>query len=242
MAQTENYELDILTDEDFVNEGWFQRLVKVLDRALGEFLQQWACGGVISGWSLGTDKTVSAGEGIVNGCHCKTASSTDISSILTSGTTNYVYAVTTANSAPDGDVAFQATQVATNIPSTAVRLGKLVLDASGNVTGADDDPSDCPRDYAKPLRYRRIAGEWTGQVAVGEALVIEIDHSDLLDFAVPLDLTVETDPGVHVVALADGASGSVFRLRIWNEWQTGYAYGYGGVEDIRVTWRRGGFA
>jgi len=242
MAQTENYDLDILTDEDFVNEGWFQRLVKVLDRALGEFLQQWARGGVISGWSLATDKTVSAGEGIVNGCHCKTSVATDISGILTNGATNYVYAVTTANSAPEGDVAFQATQLASNIPSTAVRLGKLVVDASGNVTEADDNPTDSPRDYAKPLRYRQISGEWTGQVAVGETVVIEVDHSDLLDFAVPLDLTVETDPGVHVVALADGASGSVFRLRIWNEWQTGYAYGYGGAEDIRVTWRRGGFA
>ena len=112
MAQTENYALDILTSEDFVTEAWVQRLVKVFDRVVGEFLQQWMRGGVISGWSLGADKTVSPGEGIVNGCHCKTSVATDISGILTNGATNYVYAVTTANSAPEGDVAFQATQLA----------------------------------------------------------------------------------------------------------------------------------
>ncbi|MGE4406382.1 hypothetical protein [Pseudomonas sp.] len=233
MAQTENYQLDILTSDDFVTEAWVQRLVKVLDRALGEFLQQWMLGGVISGWSLGTDKTVSAGEGVVNGCHCKTTTSTDISGILASGATNYVYATNTSTSAPDGDVAFQATQVAANIPSTAVRLGKIVLDAAGNVTEADDNPADCPRDYAKPLRYRRIGGQWSGTITAGTSVYIAVDHSSTLSFDVPLGLEVSAPADVHCVVCADGTDGGQFRLKIWNDSTS---------NDVTLTWTRYGFA
>lgn len=255
MSGTTNYDLYLNTGEAFAVADQ-QKLVKVLDRCVGSAFNGAPVAGVISGWSISAAKTITAGSAIVGGCYCVTLVATDISDILSANAVNYVYAAADATSPDDGTVTFGKVASPALLPSQAIQLGTIILNAGGAVTAQDDNPDTFLRDYMPPVR-RRIIPQQTVRdpdtsaeyltIEPGSSLIVEVDHSAIVTFTQPLALYITTDPDVNVTPLADALSGSVFRLQIDNNWTDAYgggypdyAYGYGVQNQVQVLWQRDG--
>lgn len=216
-SYTPNYNLELQTSQYDVPETWFQRTSKIMDRVLYEWVTKVGVGGVINGWSLTNSKTITAGSGVVGGCLCTTSTATDVASLLTSGATNYLYATTNATSPEDGTVTFGAVTSVGSIPASAVRLGSITLNSGGDVTAVDDNPAACLRDLVPPIRRRRTP--WTTHgvtCGVGETVEVAIDHSAMVEFAMPGEVEVDAPEDVRVTLLASGRTAGGFVLLITN--------------------------
>lgn len=254
-TETDRYGLPVYSVEAFDSPG-AQKITKTIDAALGGLLIGAPVTGVISGWSIGTDKTISAGAGIVGGCYCITVAATDISSLLSNNATNYVYAIADATSPDQSTVTFAKVASPAMVPPSAVQLGTITLNSGGTVTATSDNHEDFLRDYLPPVRKRLIPQQTVLDpdtsaeyitVPVGESVVVDVDHSTIVTFSLPGKVYVTTDPHVNVTELADGLTGSAFRLLVTNNWTSeygddyvDYAYGYGDETQVQVLWQRDG--
>jgi hypothetical protein len=253
MAATENYAIDLLADTDYADENWCQLLAYLLSSPLGNFLKEIAKGGVLSGWTLGgvgtSTGTVAAGSGLVNGCMGKTTTTTNLTG-LTSGAVNYVYATTDATSHTDARTVDFTVSLSANNPAGTVRIGSVTVAAGGSITAVDDDPTAYPRDRCSVLRTRTISGAENEVVTVGSEAVFLVDHSADQTFDTTRPSTVRiTYADDMVYARTQIIDGGSFYLYVWNDWESGYAYGYPsygetGYQDadyVRVSWERVGY-
>lgn len=253
----DHYDLDTTLEYggDATGAKW-RRMTKTLRRVVGELMQKVMYSGSLttSDWRIADDKTIGAGEGIVDECYCETTSTTDISSLLTSNATNYIYLITDADSATDGTIVAQASLLA-SAPSYACCLGSITLDASGNVTAVDNDDEDFPRDYALPLRWRRVQFEVVETIPQGTYADVEIDHSGDIEFVHGFCPKISSiDTGCRAVLQLNGTTNAKFTMRVYNdgtwaygygyavpyEYGYGYAYGYGTLEEVRIIGERWG--
>ncbi len=232
MAQTNIYGLPTgVVADDFIEPEHHNRIADSLDRILGNFLQQIMADGALSGWQISESKQVSAGQGLVAGCWCKTTAAQDITG-LTDDLTNYIFATTTAQSPDEGSVAFIA-QPAAGGPAGAIFLGTLTLDAGGAVTDFDNDAAGVDRN----LRLLEIAAaEGEGcveQVPSGATITVPVDHSEVAGFIVPgaIDLQIVGEHFDCEVKQAYAAGG--FELAATNT--SGYP------QDFAYSWTRHGF-
>lgn len=241
----------LLTDADYsgnVTAVQLNRWNQVIRRNLGEAMQKVLTPGCLSltDWRLVSDKTIGAGEGIVNDCYCQTIASTDITSLLTNGATNYVYLTINSSTSPtDGVIVAQATVTAGAAPDTACKLGSITLDGAGAVTAVDNDDEDFLRDYAIPLRWRRVQFDEVIEVTLGEYADLEVDHSGDVDFTIPTTPKITSiDDGVRAELLLNATDGGKFTLRLHNDGDytvgTGYDTGYGTLTQVRVVGERWG--
>jgi hypothetical protein len=132
-------------------------------------VQQWKqrMNGVLAGWALTSGlSTVTSGQGLVGPCFCQTTASQSISN-LAAGSTNYVYAVTDADSAHSGTVDFKARTVSgavTNYDAltSGVLVGKGVYATGSGFTSVNEAPRQ-----TFPV-YRRVVEEY---IAAGDLVL-----------------------------------------------------------------------
>ncbi|MEA3247350.1 MAG: hypothetical protein U9Q74_14445, partial [Gemmatimonadota bacterium] len=99
---TQNYQLvTSVAVDDFVQPGHNNRLADTVDRVVGSVLKRLATEGVYDGWEIQSDKTVSAGEGLIAACWCETTQAQAITG-LTDDAVNHVFVQPTADGAPGG--------------------------------------------------------------------------------------------------------------------------------------------
>ena len=175
MPTSDNYGFVVgMTTDDFVAPEHVDRPARTVDRVLGALARRVLSNGVYEGWELQGDKTVSAGAGLLAGAWGETGSAQAISG-LTHGATNYVFALPTEETAPEGTVAF-AGQLQPLAPPGGLALGSLTLDAEGEVTEIDNHGErGC---FA--LLSTTLSGSGTvASVGGGEQAVVEISHASL---------------------------------------------------------------
>jgi len=232
MAQTNIYGLPTgVVADDFIEPSHHNRIADTLDRILGNFLQKIMADGALSGWEITQDKQISAGEGIVAGCWCKTTQAQDITG-LTNNIKNYVFGTTTEQSPDEGTVAFAA-QPGPSGPSGAIFLGTLTLDAAGEVTDFDNEAEGVDRNLML-LEIGTAEGEGcVEQVPSGASITVPVDHSEVACFIVPgaLDLQVAGEHFDYEVKQAYAGTG--FQIAATNT--SGYP------QDFSYTWTRYGF-
>lgn len=192
-TQTEHYGLaaGVVTD-DFVQPDHQNRVAETLDRVVGNVVKQLLSAGVYSGWLVQEDKTIAAGEGLVQGCWCSTATSQQITG-LQDGAVNYVFAVANSQSAPDGAVDFAA-QLLAEGPAGSVYLGSIELDGAGQVVAIDNSTTTDRGCF--PLKTDTISGSGVVTDIPGGAQVsFVVDHEEIASFLVPgaIEFEVESD-------------------------------------------------
>lgn len=242
MPATDTYSLNLWADGDTVAEDDIQKVAYVLDR-LGALLSA-ECRGVVTGWSLGTDKTATAGSGLVGGCFVKTTGATDLSTYLTNDAINYVYVVTGGYSADLGTPVFGAVTNPASVPAGAVQLGSITLDAGGTGTASDDNPILFLRDYLVGMGWYRITPVQTSDVyaiPAGTKDTVTIDHSAQVTFGSPGKFYCTADPRVTVIECAQDRTVGAATLLVFNDWVTGYGYGYGTSDQVQISWQVAGY-
>ena len=227
---TENYGLveDVATD-DFIEPDHHNRVAETLDRALGWFLKKMMADGAYSGWELSQAKEVSAGEGLVNGCWCRTAVAQGIET-LTDNAVNYVFGGKTDTSAPDGTVRFFA-ELSPTKPPGAILLGSVELDGAGMVVRVDNEVNGVDRNCLK-LEIQTASGSGVVEkVPPGCELAFEVQHE--ASFLVPgaVELAVGSPDFVWEVREAYRPDGFVLVARNAGSYE----------EDFEYTWSRHGF-
>lgn len=178
---SENYGLavDVATD-NFIEPDHHNRMAATVDRVLGNLSKKMVAQGAHSGWGLTLTGTVTAGEGLVGGCWCKTAAEQGIGE-LTAGASNYVFGRAAAEAAADGGIQFFA-QISATKPAGAVLLGTVEVNAQGLITAVDEDPAGVDRNCLR-LEIGRVSGngmvtgvpaggEFTAQVSHGEVFLV----------------------------------------------------------------------
>ena len=241
----------------------FERLFDGLDRQMNGTLR-YVCGqGVVSGFEVQTDKTVSAGTVVVGGGGQgtwigTTNSDRDISSLLVDGTENTAWAAlirvptTGAGSWPGYEDTFTAGAVNVIVrdtaPPNAFKVGTITLDAGGAVTAVDNEVLDRPTILGSAVQT------WRGSVTVtdveaGTTLWVDVDHSvaelgsaEGIDFAMPGKVTVwnpkEGDPNGFVVRKIENARAGQFGFELVHHADLSYAYS--GADAVRLYWTRTG--
>jgi len=138
VSVTSNYSLPTgHQTDDIIQPDHVNRLADAMDRILWNFLAKLMADGALSGWEIQNDKTVSAGEGLIDGCWCSTSAAFSISG-LTNGAVNYVFGQRSADSAWTGGVSFYASTNSTK-PTGHIYLGTIELDANGDVVSIAND-------------------------------------------------------------------------------------------------------
>ncbi len=229
-TQTEHYELaaGVVTD-DFVQPDHQNRVAETLDRVVGNVVKQLLSAGVYSGWLIQEDKTVAAGAGLVQGCWCGTATSQEITGLQNSAV-NYVFAVATSQSAPDGTVDFSA-QLTAEGPSGSIYLGSLELDAEGDVL-AVDNATDTDRGCF-PLKTDTVSGSGEVEAVPGGAQVsFVVDHTEGASFLVPGAIEFEVEGDDFEVELRKTYQKAQFEVMATN--QSSYP------RDLSYSWQRWG--
>ncbi len=190
--RTEHYGLPVgVVADDIIEAEHHNRLAATLDRVVGNVLCKLWADGAYQGWELTEEKTVSAGEGLVGGCWCRTAGAQSISG-LTPHALNYVFARKNNDSAPMGAVDFAA-QLYPDKPVGAVYLGWMILDENGNVLEIDNQASGVDRNC---LRLEIGEAKGSGLVLAvppGEDFVVEITHSLRLIVPGALEFSCENE-------------------------------------------------
>ncbi|MCE5237328.1 hypothetical protein LLH23_02425 [bacterium] len=173
---TEHYGLAVgVVTDDIVEPDHHNRVAATLDRVLGGALRSLVADGAYSGWLLNTSGAVTAGEGLVAGCWCKTTADAAITG-LTSGATNHVFARSNSGSAPDGTVDFAA-QLSAEKPAGAVYLGTAEVDSGGVVTAVDNAAAGVDRNCLR-LEIGQAAGSGTvASVPAAGTFSVEITHA-----------------------------------------------------------------
>jgi hypothetical protein len=246
MANTDNYTIPLpgTTGNPYVSQEFLQQLAQLSSGVLGNIVSALILGGVISGWEIQTDKTVSAGEGVVAGAMPKTLAAQAIAG-LTNSALNYVYATSATGSATDSRaVTFQAS-LSPVVPAGGVRLGTITLDGGGVETALDNDPTAYHRDRLFTLRRQTVTRVETVTVTGGTEVVFLIDHSAEVTFTGMTEIRISgADP--QVFCRTQAIDGGTFLLYVWNDLGDSYSYGYGGgdgyggANDVQLTWERTG--
>lgn len=227
------WNLEELSYGDLITEARYNSLVDTLSQ-LGFFVSGIIYGGVVAGWNLATDGTVSAGAGWLSGCWCRTNPPTNISTQLVNNQVNYIYAAATPQSNLDRSVTFVA-DLNTAIPEGAVRLGTVTM-VGGVITAVDDNPEGYRRYYLRTINLRLINDVWTGTVDAGSYVDVSADHSADVIFTVPLmpEITAIT-ADVRVELLLEEFTTSTFKIRVYNDSSDPYA------TAVSISWQRWGF-
>ena len=233
MSQTTpNYGLPTgLVADDFIEPSHHNMLADTLDRALGSFLLNIMADGALNGWQIAAEKQVTAGQGLIAACWCKTAQAQDITG-LTSGILNYVFATATAQSPDQGAAAFIA-QPGSTPPAGAIFLGTITLDAEGEVTEFDNDAEGVDRNLML-LEIGAAQGEGCVEdVPAGGEIIVTVDHSEAVSFIVPgaIELQVEGEQFEYEVKGAHSATG--FEIAATNTSED--------PQDFVYAWSRRGF-
>jgi len=227
-AQTVHYGLttDVVTD-DFVQPQDNNRAADVLDRVLWNFLSKLMADGALSGWLIQNDKTVAAGEGLVDGCWCQTLAAQSILN-LTSGAVNYVFGQKDATSADQGTIAFHASTSPTK-PSGEVYLGTIQLDAGGGVVSFDNNAAGVDRNlYKLEVTVLSGSGQYQG-LGAGQSTTITITHAALRLFG---EITFSCTPPQVTYEITEHHDGDQFKVKLTN---TG-----GSSVDVSYSWTRQG--
>lgn len=211
-TQSENYGLWIgMVTDDFIEPQHVDRTARVVDRVLGSLVRRLPAAGVYEGWLIGEDKTVGPGWGILGGA-CGLTETAEAIVGLTSAAVNYVYAVPTAETAPEGTVVFAA-QTGSAKPAGALYLGTLTLDAGGAVLEVNSQAEGVDRG-AFPLQSRTLRGtEELLDVEPEQTVAVEITHAPL---AVPGAISASVSEGFSC-AIEEAWRGDGFRLLVTNE-------------------------
>jgi len=228
---TPNYKLstDVVTD-DFVQPEHNNRLADTLDRVLGSFLRRIITAGVHEGWEVTEAKQVSAGEGLVSACWCKTSAAQEIDS-LTDGSVNYVFIETDDDSAPEGTVRVYA-QVSPSAPDGSLFLGTIELDAEGNVLEINNQAEGVDRD-CHPLVWAAFAGSGIVEaVPAGGEVSFYVDHSAQGQFRLPGALSFEVQGEAFTWSIDQTHEAGRFRVTAVNESSN--------PEDLEYSWTREG--
>jgi len=70
---TPNYAMQVdHVNDDIVTPTEFDKVRRIVDNVLGEFLQNLFADGVISGWTIAATGTIDAGSGMIDGAYCRT--------------------------------------------------------------------------------------------------------------------------------------------------------------------------
>jgi len=228
-TQTEHYGLAAgVVSDDFVQPDHQNRVAETLDRVVGNVVKQLISAGVYSGWLIQEDKTVSAGQGLVQGCWCGTSSDQAITG-LQDDAVNYVFAVANDQSSDKGAVDFSA-QLTAEGPSGAVYLGTMELDSGGEVVGIDNTAADRG---CFPLLTATVSG--SGEIAEvpgGGQVSFEIDHGEAASFLIPGAIEFEV-------------AGDDFQIELSNTYQKFEVVATNSSSyprDLVYTWQRWGIA
>jgi hypothetical protein len=178
MPTTEHYGLTTgVVSDDFIQPEHNNRAADVLDRVVWNALSKLLADGAYSGWLMQSSKTVTPGEGLVNGCWCATLAAQAITG-LTNGAVNYVFGQTDATSAPEGTIAFYGSTSPTK-PSGHVYLGTIELDAGGAVVTIDNEAAGVDRNLYR-LEVVTLTGSGEVQdLGAGQETTVEITHDPL---------------------------------------------------------------
>lgn len=215
---------------DLIEPDHHNRVADSLDRVLGGVLSGLLNAGACKGWEIRSDGTVSPGCGLVAACWCQTEQAQAISS-LSAGATNYVFACTTVQSAPAGEVAFVG-QASPEGPSGAVYLGTIEVDTGGMVTQVNNHAPGVQR-QCHPLRWGVVSGSGVAEaVAPGDSVRLVVDHSAEADFRLPGALWVGALSEGFVATVEEHYRGGSFVVQLSNQ----------GMEqaDCPYEWRREG--
>lgn len=217
--------------DDFVEPSHHNKVTDTLDRVLGNFLKSIMADGARSGWNITADAQVTAGEGLIAGCWCKTITAQDISG-LTNSATNYVFGQTAADSPDQGTVTFVA-QLSPTGPTGAIFLGTLTLDAAGEVTAFDNDAAGVDRNLMR-LEIGSAAGEGCVEaVPSGDSVTIPVDHSEAASFIVPGAINLQVAGEHFDCEVKQTHSGTGFQIAATNT--SSYS------QNFSYTWTRHGF-
>lgn len=179
---TENYGLTVgVATDDFIEPDHNNRVAATVDRVLGNMVKKMMAQGAYGGWGLTLTGKVAAGEGLVAGCWCKTTAEQEIAQ-LTAGTTNYVFARATAEAPVDGSLQCFA-QISATKPAGAALLGRVEVDAQGQVTAVHEDVAGADRNCLR-LEIGKVSGSGlvTG-LAAGAEFAAQVSHGEV--FLVP---------------------------------------------------------
>lgn len=129
-----------------------------IDRvAVQGYKAQW--NGVLSGWNLTSGlSTVTSGQGLVGPCWCRSTASQSISN-LAAGSTNYVYAVTDADSAHSGTIDFKARTVSGAVTNYDAQTSGVLVGGGTFATGSGFTAFFTRNRQTYPV-YRREAEEY----------------------------------------------------------------------------------
>jgi hypothetical protein len=224
-----------------------------LDRQLNGVIR-YACGqGVVSGMLVQTGKTVSPGTVVVGsggqGVWVGTTNAnTDISSLLTNGVENTVWAslVRVPSSGPgswpgyadtfaSGAVAFNVQDAS---PPNSIKLGTITLDGAGAVTAVDNTVIERPA--ILPSAWRT----WSGYVDVlnveaGTTTWVYVDHSADIEFSLFGEVTYwNPKEGGFVVRKIESCQAGQLGFELVHYGDAGYVY-YG-ASSVRIYWTRMG--
>jgi len=230
-TQTEHYGLAAgVVSDDFVQPDHQNRVAETLDRVVGNVVKQLISAGIYSGWLIQESKTVSAGQGLVQGCWCGTSSDQAITG-LQDDAVNYVFAVANDQSPDKGAVDFSA-QLTAEGPSGAVYLGTIELDSGGEVVEIDSSAADRG---CFPLLSETVSG--SGQIEAvpgGGQVSFEIDHEEAASFLVPGAIEFEAVGDDFEIELSKTYQKAQFEVIATNS--SSYP------RDLVYTWQRWGIA
>lgn len=230
-STTPNYGFatDVVAD-DLVEPTHHNRLADVVDRALGEFLTHIIPAGAHEGWAITASKEMTAGQGLLGACWCRTSGAQAIND-LTDGALNYVYGVPEEDSAPDGAVRFVA-QIAPPGPGGAILLGTIELDADGNVLSIDNQAPGVQRSCHR-IAIERLEGTGIIEAIPGGATVFAcVSHVEMGEFRAPGDLQVSSEAASFEWEVTHHHRGDEFRIQVTNNGSY--------VADFTYTWSREG--
>lgn len=218
--------------DDLVEPDHNNRLADTVDRTLGEFLRHIIPAGAPEGWEISAETKVTAGQGLIGACWCRTLEPREITG-LSEGAVNHVYGAPTAQSAPEGAVQFVA-QTAPPGPGGSVYLGTIELDGDGEVVGIDNEAAGAQRNCHR-LAVERLEGSGLVEdVPAEESVIVEVEHGSEGEFRVPGDLRVTSDSPDFEWEVAEAHRGDRFRMQVTN---TGSE-----AADFAYEWSREGLA
>jgi hypothetical protein len=227
---TDNYQFvtDVAVD-DFVQPEHNNRIADTVDRVLGSVLRRLLSAGAYEGWTIETDATVVAGQGLVADCWCETTQAQAVTG-LTSDAVNHVFLEATADGPPDGTVNVFA-QLSADGPADAIYLGTIELDAACEVVAIDNSADGVER-ACYPIAWSSLAGEGTiAAVPAGGEASEYVTHESL---RLPGAIELSSDSADFTWEISETWRADQFLLTVTNN---------GASEaDFEYEWTREGIA
>lgn len=203
-----------MATDDYVQPSQWNRIVDSLDR-LDEFFQKITADGAYQGWQITQNKTVSPGEGNIDGKWCRTIVELPVTGLV-SGATNHIFGRAGEQAAPDGLPSFIAS-VSSTKQEGDIYLGTITLDSDGNVTAWDNDAPGVDRNCCL-IEIGSISGSGeVGPLAAGASVTITVEHSSQAVFKVPGAITFSLEGDGLTFSIEEHWAGDWFSVQIANE-------------------------